>query len=342
MHEGTKQSMLSFQHAHQQAGHGIACRGRFSDVQKTEELLWQAQRLIVDIENPLLIRQVGIPVQAPLSPESSAPRDYRYWVSPHETDDKKSRRFVDCIKNSKLCQYLLGAEDHGSRSSRQGWQLMNSTEAADAESAGRKLFGHPAVAYPDMEILTLLIRCDDTASEAKSALLRICICVDPASERRSCQICHSICMILDFIDEEGAVKLNIPLSDTSFPKSVSDLAEGPDYFSTSTWTRNATWADVDFLFQGMTKLQPHCYSHKMTKKNWILHDTHSSDMEDEEDRWDPDGNADSSIFEPVSDNRSSLFCLERNRLVNHDDEWDSDCGSSYTDEESPFEPFPDH
>ena len=328
----TKTSIRRRQHAHQGAGHGIAWLGRLVDQTEAKFLLWHAHSLAIDLSNPSPRVRTEASARAPLCFEPSVPH---YWVSPHVTP-QRSQQLVEAIKHSNFCQNHLGFESQNSPGWLKDWYLMNEGDGSEVEAVGYQLFGEPAAAYPTMDNLTLLIRWSISAT--RPAFLRICICDDPTQDRRSCEYCHSTSMILDFMDPEGAVKLNIPFSSNSIRGPVSSWEIFSETFLTDTWTGDAIWSEVDYLFQGMTQVHKGCTDHT-TRGSTEIHHVDSYDQVVEDD-FDPEGNLGSEIFEPFP-HLSAWFCPKAKGIIRDKQRaWDPESDPEVLSEELSFEPFP--
>ena len=202
----------SLAHTHQAAEQGIACRGRFSDSERATKLLWQARNFVIDLAKIMLEPGAGGAfAQNQWSDRPSAPQ---FWASPQAPEGPgraRIQRLNECVKRAILRKRLIGVGKQDSSRWLGDWRPMNETEIFNVDTAGRLTFGNPSLPYPEMEICTLWVKFDISSAKTSNNLLRICVCIDPNQERQECNCCHSICLVLDYMDPDGPVKLNVPL-----------------------------------------------------------------------------------------------------------------------------------
>lgn len=303
----------SLTHPHQAAEQGIACRGRFSDGAKATQLLWQARSFGIGLAK-IMLEPGAAATPAPIqwSDQASAPQ---FWVSPQAPEGPghaRVQRLVECVKSAILCKRLFGIEGHDLARWLGDWRLMNETEVFNVETAGRLTFGDPSLPYPEMEIFTLSVKFDKSTAKSSGSLLRICFCADPDPERQDCDCCHSTCLVLDYMDPEGAVKLNVPL----FHSDQQDLhwTQFQYKMCTDKTIIESTWRDVNYIYQGMTHALADCKRHKMTKTNVKLCYSSNSEEDLEEETWDTEGRSDLTLFEPLPPLATSWICSESNNL----------------------------
>ena len=334
----TREGLASLAHPHQAAGQGIACRGRFSDGDKATKLLWQARNFAIGLAKIML--EPGAAGELAHSQWSDQPLAPQFWVSPQSPEGPgraRVQRLIDYVKSSTLCKRLIGIGRKDSSRWLGDWRLMKEAEVSNVETAGRLTFGNPSLPYPEMEIFTLWVKFDKAAQKTRNNLLRICFCIDPDQERRDCNFCHSTCLVLDYMDPEGAVKLNVPLFHSNQP--TSELAHFQCEFKAHTKTIESTWSEVNYIYQGMAQVPVDCKRHKKTKSDQLVCFHYDSAEESEEETWDAEGKSESTIFEPFPPLEPSWICPESNGLWAQTEEWDSEEDPLVSDEEV-FEPFP--
>lgn len=332
-----KESVASLEHSHQAAQQGIACRGRFSDGDQATQLLWQARNFAIGFAKIMLgLESVGVAAQNEWSDRPLAPQ---FWVSPQAPEGPgraRVQRLVECVKDAILCKRLIGVGRQDSSRWLGDWRLMNETEVSNVENAGRITFGNTSLPYPEMEIFTLWIKFDRSGAKMGDNLLRACLCVNPDQERQDCNFCHSTCLVLDYMDPEGAVKLNIPLFCSN--QEHSQWAHFQDEIRTHKKTIESTWRDVNYIYQGMTPVRIDCKRHKKTKTNTTVCSYESSGEDSEQEVWDAQGRSDLTLFEPFPPTGMSWICPDVNELLAQEEAWDSEEDPLVSDEEV-FEPF---
>ena len=328
----------SLTHLHQAAKQGIACRGRFSVGDRATKILWRAHNFAIGVAKIMLEpAAAGGLVQNQWSTHSLAPQ---FWVSPQGSEGPghaRVQQLVEFVKRTVLCRRLIcvGRED----SSRWlgDWRLMNESEVFNVETAGCLTFGNPSLPYPEMEIVTLWAKFDTSTAKTNSNLLRICICIDSDQERQDCNSCHSTCLVLDYMDPRGAVKLNIPLfrSHENTPK----WDQFQNTIRTHKNTIQSTWRDVNYIYQGLSPVEPDCKRHKITKANRKVCFLYDSEEDSEEEIWDAEGKTAHTLFEPFPPPGISWICSEDSGLRAQGEKWYSEEDPLISEEEG-FEPFP--
>lgn len=326
----------SLTHPHQAAEQGIACRGRFSDGAKATQLLWQARSFSIGLAKIMLEPgAAATPAPTRWSDQASAPQ---FWVSPQAPEGPghaRVQRLVECVKSAILCKRLFGIGRHDSARWLGDWRLMNETEVFNIETAGRLTFGNPSLPYPEMEIFTLSVKFDKSTAKPSGSLLRICFCVDPDPERQDCSCCHSTCLVLDYMDPEGAVKLNVPLFRSD--QQDFDWTQFQHKICTDKTIIESTWRDVNHIYQGMTHALADCKRHKMTKTNVKICYDYNSEEDSEQETWDTEGRSDLTFFEPFPPLAKSWICSESDNLEAAES-WNSEEDPLVSDEDV-FEPF---
>ena len=333
----TREGVTSLAHPHQAAEQGIACRGRFSDGDKAKKLLWQARDFAIGLAKIML--KPGAAGELAQRQWSDQPLAPRFWVStraPEGPGRARVQRLVEYVKLATLCKRLIGIGKQDSSRWLGGWCLMNEIEIFNVETAGRLTFGNPSLPYPEMEIFTLWVKFDKSTAKASSSLLRMCFCIDPDQERQECNYCHSTCLVLDYMDPEGAVKLNIPLFRSD--QQTFGWAHFQDAIRTYKRTIESTWRDANYIYQGMTPIEADCKRHKKTKTDVRVHFPHNSEEDSEQEIWDVEGRSDPTLFEPFPPPGSTWICPDSSSLLAAEEEWDSEEDPLVSDEEV-FEPF---
>ena len=334
----TQEGTASLTHPHQAAGQGIACRGRFSEGDKATKLLWQARNFAIGLAKIMLEPETpGELAQRQWSRQPSVPQ---FWVSPQAPEGPgraRVQRLIEYVRSAMLCKRLIGIEKQESSRWLGDWRLMNETEVFNVETAGRITFGDPSLPYPEMEIFTVWVKFDKSTEKTSNSLLRICFCIDPDQEKRDCNYCHGTCLVLDFMDPEGVVKLNIPLL-----RSDQQTSEWP-HFQNKTKTRKktieSTWGDVNYIYQGLTPILGDCKRHKKTKNDkFLICFQYDSEEDSEQETWDPEGTSDSTLFEPFPPPDPTWICPDSSSLLVQEEEWHSEEDPLISEEEV-FEPF---
>ena len=273
---------------------------------------------------------------------SSHPLAPQFWVSPQAPEGPghaRVQQLVELVKRTVLCRRLVAVGRQDSSRWLGDWRLMDEAEVFNVETAGCLTFGNPSLPYPGMEIITLWVKFDTSTAKTNSNLLRICICVDSDQERHECNLCHSTCLVLDYMDPKGAVKLNIPLfnSDENTPKWDQYK------YTTSTEKRtiSSTWRDVNYIYQGISPIEIDCKRHRTTTANRKICVQYDSEEDSGEEVWDPEGKSAQTLFEPFPLPAESWICSDVNSLFASGEEWYSEEEPLISDEED-FKPFPTH
>ena len=328
----------SLAHPHQAAKQGIACRGRFSVDDRATKILWRAHNFAMGFAKIMLDPSAASGLAQ--NQWSTNPLAPQFWVSPQAPEGPghaRVRRLVEHVKGTVLCRRLIAVGRQDSSRWLGNWRLMNESEVFNVETAGCLTFGNPSLPYPEMEIVTFWVKFDTSTAKTNSNLLRICICVDSDPERQHCNLCHSTCLVLDYMDPTGAVKLNIPLfrSDEKTPK----WDQFQDTIGTTKKTIQSTWRDVNYIYQGLSPLGMDCKRHKRTKANREICFLSDTEEDSEEETWDAEGKSAHTLFEPFPLPDISWICSDKNRLLTQGEEWYSEEDPLISDEEG-FEPFP--
>lgn len=327
----------SLAHPHQAAKQGVACRGRFSVGDRATKTLWQAHNFAVDFAKIMLEpAATGGVTQKQWSTDPLVPQ---FWVSPQAPEGPghpKVQRLLDCVKRTVLCRRLLAVGRQDSSRWLGDWRLMNESEVLNVETAGRLTFGNPSLPYLEMEIVTLWAKFDKSTAKTNSNLLRVCICVDLDQQRQDCNFCHSACLVLDYMDPEGAVKLNIPLF--RYDENTPRWDQFQDTITTHKTTIRSTWRDVNYIYQGMSHIRVDCKRHKSTKANGVICVLSDPEEDSEEEGWDAEGKPADTLFEPFPPPETSWVCSDDHSLW-APEEWYSEEDPLISDEEG-FEPFP--
>ncbi len=322
-----EQDLATDRHPHQNSGHGMICRGSFSDEDTATRLLWQARNLVVELAKTTLHTEED---QEPITRASHSSKlsQIFYWVPPQSSESlstSKTKLFLENVKNSSLCQSLLGFESRAMQQWLSDWQLVTSEEGSRMEELGCLCFGDPSVPYPEMEILTILARSEETDPTMKSSLLRICLWVDPTQERRDCCYCHSKGMILDFMNPDGAVTINVPLVGANDQRHIFDWAHFKDSYQPTIERGNYTWKELAYHFQGTAQTMHICSGHETTSVDSGVHIVEDLDTRFARERR-PDGKICYEMFDSYPLDTTSWFCsvsggIYSTRMENWDRGW---------------------
>ena len=303
-----EQDLATGRHPHQNAGHGIICRGSFSEEDTTTRFLWQAHNLMVELAKIILDTGKNL--------EPMRPSHYTqlckmlYWISPQSAESwssSKTKLLLETVENSSLCQSLLGFDSRGMPRWLGVWQQMTSEEGTRTEELGCLCFGDPAVPHPEMEIITILVRAEDTDSTIDPSLLRICLWVDSAEERRDCCYCHNNGMILDFVNAGGAVKSNVPLFGANNLGPIFDWAHFNDCHQTAIEHGFYTWKELEYKFQGTAQILHVCSAHEKTSVGSEVHVIEDLNTRFARERR-PNGNMCYEVFDSFPLDTTSWFC----------------------------------
>lgn len=303
-----EQDLATDRHPHQNAGHGISCRGSFSDEDTTTRFLWQARNLVVDLAKTTLdTGKDQEPMQASHPTKLS---QIFYWISPQGSESlsrSKTKLFLENVENSSLCQSLLGFDSRGMQRWLGDWQQMSSEKGSRTEELGCLCFGDPSVPYPEMEITTILARSEETDPTVDSSLLRICLWVDPTQERRDCRYCHNKGMILDFMNSDGTVKINVPLFGANDLGHIFDWAHFNDCYQTAIESGFYTWKELEYQFQGTAQTLHICSGHETTSVGSDVHIVEDLDTRFARERR-PNKNMCYEVFDSFPLDTASWFC----------------------------------
>lgn len=303
-----EQDLATDRHPHQNAGHGIICRGRFSDEETTRRFFWQARNLVLELAETLLNKGKNQePIRASHRTELS---QIFYWISPQSSEclsTSKTKLFLEKVKNCSLCQSLLGFDSRGMQRWLGDWQQMTSEEGSSSEEFGCLCFGDPSEPYPEMEITTILARSEETDPTIDSSLLRICLWVDPTEERQNCCYCHSKGMILDFVNSGGTVKINVPLFGANDLGPIFDWAHFNDCYQTAIEHGFYTWKELEYKFQGTAQTLHICSAHETTSVGSEVHIIEDLDSRFTRERR-PNGHMCYEVFDSFPLDTTSWFC----------------------------------
>ena len=303
-----EQDLATECHPHQNVGHGISCRGIFSDEDTTTRFLWQARNLVVELAKTILdTGKNQEPIRASYPPKLS---QIFYWISPQGSESlssSKTKLLLETVDNSSLCQSLLGIDSRGIQRWPGNWQQMTLEEGSRTEELGCLCFGDPSVPYPEMEIITILARSEETEPTMDPSLLRICFWVDPTQERRDCRYCHSKGMILDFMNSDGTVKINVPLFGANDLGYIFDWVHFSDTYQTAIEHGFYTWKELEYQFQGTAQTLHICSGHETTSLGPDVHIVEDLDTRFARERR-PKGRMCYELFDSVPLDTTSWFC----------------------------------
>lgn len=128
---------------------------------------------------------------------------------------------------------------------------MEESAGSEAQAMANNVFGDPSLPYPEMGLISLLIKFSVTIPNSRPLFMRVCMAVDRDQWVRECNCCHSACMLLDVVDSQMAVKAHVPLSVRTAKWAYSDWTNISDVFKTRTHMQKATWRDKAYLHQGL-------------------------------------------------------------------------------------------
>ncbi|KAL9632000.1 MAG: hypothetical protein Q9204_003979 [Flavoplaca sp. TL-2023a] len=239
------------QHLHQGAAHGVACRGLVATMDQTTKIILQANNLASGLDSvlrsPSTVRLVA---RNPWTTDPAAPE---CWVSSKAVTMSASTtlHLISHVKHRTLCQHMLGLGRHDTTKWLNGWRLMEESTGFEAQAVANNLFGDPSLPYPEMGLISLLIRFTITVPEPRLLLMRVCMVLDRDPKVGECNYCHSACMLLDVIDSQTAVKAHVPLSACTAKRSYSSWTDFLDVFIGKIHVRKATWKDIAYRHQGL-------------------------------------------------------------------------------------------
>ena len=345
----TKDDLQSSQHVHQAAVQGIACRGQFAEKKKAAQFLWQARDLANSLD--LIIREqktrTGLSALPTWPTDSEAPQ-FRVSSRENNHSSEKVQRLIDHVKQSKLCQDMLGLGRRDRGKWLNGWSPVDKQEGSTMEIAARHLFKDPAIPYPEMGLVTLCVRFNVTFPRKRLTFLRVCLAKDPKQEIRCCDDCTGTCVILDFMDSEAAVKIHTTLPGSSIRKICDDWRAFSKTFAIKTRTQVARWNKMDYLYQGISQMCTNhldCQSRRKVKKE-ATHQSFPLEKTKVEEDFDEN---------PVLEQRNKSEPFPTDRIWHmhtskcgvcpgmSDEDSEQDDGleeGSGSDEESFFDPFP--
>ena len=306
--EFKEQDLVIDRHPHQNAGHGIICRGSFSDEDTTTRFFWQARNLVVELTRTILDTKENQELMRTSHPTKLSQNFY--WISQQSSESlssSKTKLFLENIENSSLCQSLLGFDSRGMRRWLGDWRPMTSEEGSRTEELGCLYFGDPSVPYPEMETITILAKSEETDPTVDPSLLRICLWVDPTDERRDCIYCHSKGMILEFMNSVGTVKINLPLFGGDNLGHIFDLAHFNNLYQTAIEHGFYTWKELENKFQGTAQTLHICSGHQTTSVGLEMHVIEALDTRFARERR-LNGNMCYEVFDSFPLDTTSWFC----------------------------------
>ena len=306
--EFKERDLAANRHLHRNAGHGVICRGSFSDEDTTTRFLWQARNLMFELAKTIL--DTGKPLEPMRASHHTQLSKIFYWISPYSSESwstSTTMLFLMIVENSSLCQSLLGFDSRGMPRWLGDWQPMMSGEGPRTEELGCLYFGDPAVPYPGMEIITILARSEEIDPTMGPSLLRICLWIDPIEERRDCCYCHNKGMVLDFVNSGGAVKISVPLFGDNELGPISDWAHFNDCYQTAIEHGFYTWKELEYKFQGIAQTLHICSAHETTSVGFEVHIIEDLDTRFARERR-PNGNMCYEAFDSFPLDTTSWFC----------------------------------
>ncbi|KAL8650076.1 MAG: hypothetical protein Q9210_004038 [Variospora velana] len=198
------------QHVHQGAAHGVACRGLVATKDQTAKIILQANNLASGLES--ILRSPSTTRLVARNPWTTDPAAPECWVSSKAVTMSAftTLHLISHVKYRTLCQSMLGLGRRDTTKWLNGWRLMEESTGFEAQAMANNLFGDPSLPYPEMGLISLLIRFTITVPESRVLLMRVCMVVDRDPRVRECNYCHSACMLLDVIDSQTAATWRDP------------------------------------------------------------------------------------------------------------------------------------
>ncbi|KAL8797100.1 MAG: hypothetical protein Q9182_007240 [Xanthomendoza sp. 2 TL-2023] len=243
------------QHLHQGAAHGIACRGSVATKDQAMKIMLQANNLASGLDSilrsPSTIRRLV--ARNPWTTDPAAPE---CWASSKAVTMSASTtlQLISHIKHRALCQHMLGLGRRDTTKWLNGWRLTEESTGDEALAMANNLFGDPSLPYPEMGLISLLIRFTITVPEFRPLLMRVCMVVDRDPRVRECNYCHSACMLLDIMDSQTAVKAHVPLSVCTAKKPYFYWTDLSKVFGGRLHVQKATWRDIAYRHQGLNEV----------------------------------------------------------------------------------------
>ncbi|KAI4157475.1 MAG: hypothetical protein L6R39_000660 [Caloplaca ligustica] len=77
-----------------------------------------------------------------------------------------------------------------------GWRLMEESAGSEAQAMANNVFGDPSLPYPEMGLISLLIKFSVTIPNSRPLFMRVCMAVDRdqwiEADGRICKGCHRL------------------------------------------------------------------------------------------------------------------------------------------------------
>lgn len=155
---------------------------------------------------------------------------------------------ISHVKQRNLCQHMLGLGRRDTAKWLNGRRLMTESAGLKAQAVANSLFGDPSLPYPEMGLISLLVRSTSTVPESRLLFMRVCMAVDRNPRVWECNYCH---MLLNVIDPQTAVKTHVPLSVRNAMWAYFDWTDFSEVFTITTHVQKATWSDMAYRHQGI-------------------------------------------------------------------------------------------
>ena len=157
------------------------------------------------------------------------------------------------MKHSKIFIDLLDLSEHDRKAWMDTWQLMTKTHGAGIEALAQDLFGDVSLPYPEMDLFSMFIRFNTSPPVVHPILLRVVLAIEPKMEVFNCEICASDIMILDYVNQETAVKIHIPVTQAVPQRRCKNWQEFSILYQTEIWDEDRSWTELGSMFQGWSE-----------------------------------------------------------------------------------------
>lgn len=282
-------------HHHQMGLQWLSCSGRFENARNHFRYLKDARNLAIDLNEAI---HSSLPVVRQKY-DDSLENGPEYFLTNGDASPQKQEwsPFLDCVKQGEIIHLLLGQDNLSQWKG--NWRPMSIEPAVELNRFTCGVFGDLTLPFPDMVLSCLLIRLYPAPRLDTSRLLRIVFGLNKSTDAQHCWGCQPAFMALDYLDDDGAVKVHIPLAQAGNERRCKDEHEYKKFFQMETGEVCSSLVQLGRSYQGWSYLP-----------SYHQNDSVSLPSEEESDNWDPDGSDHQDApFQPYPPDTEARLCL---------------------------------
>lgn len=300
-------------HLHQMGLQWLSCSGRFENATDHCLYLQNARNLAIDLNEALSDAEPFVRQKHEEAFETGP--EYFFTDSSTSSKDHERIAFLDCVRQGKIFPLVLGL-DRISTQWNGKWRPMSLERATELKQFAKVVFGDLSLPFTEMALTSLLIRFQFAPDLDTCKLIRIVFGLDGSTEIQNCRGCQPAFMALDYMDDDGAMKIHVPLAQAGKDRRCLDEHDYGRTFETEAGVVCSSLVQLSSSYQGWSYLP-------MYHQN----DPVSSPAEEESDEWDPDGfDEQDRHFQPYPPDSEVRLCFIKpgHNIARREDNEDED------------------